>query len=383
MWYIVLMLSEFQKSWRKSRSRQLLVLSAGTLQSGVQGVFIDIGEEGWAVGAHSFFPYPAALQEFIESMLNGGGPVSMAEHAAQDRRLSFCITECAKNVLAQVPETHKNPHCAIVNTLQLYKTPAGAQERWCLELGDPLAAAMALKVPVLTGFMRQSLLNDGSGELPLADGHRAIAAKAGGDFIIANIGILSRMAIVLAGDQKAAFDSDIGPGTLLLNLAARECGCAEGFDRDGTAALSGTVHDAALEALMSLDWFLKPFPKEATFAIFRGLCSHGSLTPLSPRDKLATLTAFSARLIFDCVRREYKDISGLNALWIAGGGAHNQALINYLEVWFGAGKIKSTAELGIPPEAYIPTALGLAAASYLDNAGKDAREAGFGEWVLT
>jgi len=376
------MLSEFQKSWRKSRSRQLLVLSAGTLQSGVQGVFIDIGEEGWAVGAHSFFPYPAALQEFIESMLNGGGPVSMAEHAAQDRRLSFCITECAKNVLAQVPETHKNPNCAIVNTLPLYKTPAGAQERWCLELGDPLAAAMALKVPVLTGFMRQSLLSGGTGDLALADGHCAIAAKAGGDFVIANIGILSRLTVVLANAAKASIDSEIGPGTLLLNMAARGCGCSEGFDRDGTAALLGTVHDAALESLMSLDWFLKPFPKEATFAIFRELYSHESLAPLSPQDKLATLTAFSARVIFDSIRREYADLSGLNTLWIAGGGAHNQTIVKYLEVWLGAGKIKTTAELGIPPEAYIPTALGLAAAAYLDDAGKDPREAGFGEWVL-
>jgi anhydro-N-acetylmuramic acid kinase len=376
------MLSEFKKSWQKSRSRQILVLSAGTLHSGVQGVFIDIEDAGWAVGAHSFVPYPAGLQEFIESMLNGGGPLSLAELAAHDRRLSFCIAECAKNVLAQVPETHKSPYCAIVNTLPLYKTPAGAQERWCLELGDPHAAAMALKVPVLTGFLRHGLLRDGPGELPLADGHRAIAAKASGDFVIANVGILSRMTIVLASDKKVSIDSDIGPGALLLNLAARECGCSEGFDRDGTVALAGTVHDAALEALMSHEFFSAPFPRDATLAMFRKLYTHESLAQLTPQDRLATLTAFSARVIFDCVRREYKDHSGLNAIWIAGGGAYNQTLIKYLEVWFGAGKIKTTVELGIPPEAYIPTALGLAVAAYLDDSGKEAREAGFGEWVL-
>jgi anhydro-N-acetylmuramic acid kinase len=378
------MITDFLRSIKKQKLRRILVLSAGGLYSGIQGIYLENEGDNWTIGAHSFVPYPQPVNDALARLSNPAQSIMPAESALLDRRISLLLCDCAKNVLAQIPETHKPPLFSIVNNLSLLQElapPGAASERWNVIFGDPHCLALSLRIPVLAGLSRHNLLTGTKSDSLLLAGHSKIAGKTEGDFVLVNIGLIARIVVVRKSESAPAIDSDTGPGTCLIDAAARECNSPDPFDRDGNFAAQGHIDNNALDTLVSQEWFSLPIPKEASQALLASLSSHESLAGLSPVDKLATLTALTARTIFDVFKREYKDLTSLKTFWIAGGGSHNQTLMKYLQAYVGSIAVKPISDMGIPVDAYIPAALGLSISSYIDTLEKGGKQEGWGTWI--
>ena len=282
-------------------------------------------------------------------------------------------------------------HKFIFNKFQLWRgaTDESLQQTfWNLSIGDPQLLASSTGIPVFTDFIRHNILAGGSGTLPLNPGNSMIASRTTGKVALINIGIISHLTIIDTVNAHVLIDSDIGPGTVLLDKETKQFNITESFDRDGSNAAQGNVNSSCLDTLASFPWFSKSGPKQAIPEQFNGLLTYPSLVALSPLDKIATLTALSAKVIYDFYRRETSVEEKITAAYISGGGAHNLTLMNFLSTFFDPILVKSIEEFGIPADMRLPLALGLTIDAHINDitvpweTGSNPRVESIGKWVL-
>ncbi|MBN1308918.1 MAG: anhydro-N-acetylmuramic acid kinase [Chitinispirillaceae bacterium] len=358
--------------FKKIKKRRILVISAGGLQGGLQCLYFAATSDAWEIIAQSFVPYPQKIALLLEQISAVSTlQVALNDLAWLDYRLSLLFSECAKTLLAQLPTTLRVPHCAVLNKPFLWKGPTGEglqPANWNIPLGDAQHLASTLRIPVVSDLLRHHCLAGGEGILPANYGNLCIAASCGGIVIFINIGLIARMTIVDTGRNEIVTDSDTGPGTCCINAVMKKHsgdGENEGFDRDGSLAAQGTVDGDCLKTLSEDPWFLKPAPKQASTQLFHDLLRLPQFTALAARDMLATITALTARTIYDFYRREFRQLSSGQTVYLSGGGSNNQTLLQYLKTFFDTIPVKSVEELGIPIDMRIPLALGLTVNAYV------------------
>jgi anhydro-N-acetylmuramic acid kinase len=382
---------EYSNQLAKIKNKRFLILSAGGQQSGIQGIYIGIEADTWSIISHAFLPYPSSIGSILDSIAyEPQSALTLEAIGRLDHKISHLFLDCAKAICANTQKSLQQPHLIVLNKFSVWKAALNENTQakyWNLELGDAKLLAAALKAPVVTDFIRYSVLGGKQGDLPLFPGICKIAKDNQG--IVSHL-IVGQIAHLLIHDVHAAhtiLNTDTGPGTFLINKAALEAGCPNGFDRDGTYANQGKVDAHCLEALVQDPWFTAPLPKQASIIELLPLYNHEALGALGIYDKLATLTALTARSAFDVFKREYRHLIAPETIWVSGGGANNLALMDYLKTYFDPLPVKRTDEIGIPAELFVPLALGLTVDSFcMANAGpwksgSNPEIEGIGTWV--
>lgn len=370
----------------------MLILSAGGPQSGIQCLYISVEGDSWETLAHSVLPYPDLVEQLIETLTLTPHPTESLDRLAWlDQKFSWLFLECAKNTLSHAHKSVRQPHFIVMNQCTIYNGSSGDNiqaKSWDISLGDAQLLASEFNAPVITGFVRHSNLAGGPGHLPLFPGNVKIAKNVEPISIYFNIGLVSHLTIVDNQAMHIVLDSDVGPGTVLINMAARDAGCENGFDRDGSHAAKGGVDTGVVEMLASLEWYQRPSPKHAYLQDFVGCYDHPSVKSLAPLDKVATMTALTARTAFEFFKRNYRHVLSPEVVWVSGGGANNLTLLDYMSTYFDPLPVKSVEESGIPAALRIPLALGLTVHECIIDhpgpwkAGENPEIKGIGRWVF-
>jgi anhydro-N-acetylmuramic acid kinase len=356
----------FQRNYPKIKHRRILAISAGGEGSGIHCLYYTNHNDGWEIISRTVVPYSGRMASLIESCSRQA--LLVADLAWLDGKITQLCIEGAKNVLAAAPRALRKPHLVAFNQLTIFKGLTGENapiQRWNLSLGDPQLLADTLELPVFSDFLRFHFYTKGAGMSPFLAGDMLMAGRFTGTALFLNIGLLSHMTVLDCARGRCLLDSDTGPGTCLINRCAREINLPEGFDRDGERAAAGSVDVPALDALATSPWFLTAAPKEASIELFDPLLQKSGVMTLSPDDKLATITALTARTAYDFFRTELKDEPMPEAIVISGGGANNSALIGYFASYFSHVPIMTSEELGIPFEMRMPLAMGLTVDAFL------------------
>lgn len=378
-------------SLAKMKKRRIMVLSAGGPHAGVQCLYLLVQPSGWEVRAHAFVPYPPAVKELLTQFREQGTTTAgLEELAALDRKVTLFLGECAEALLSRLPGFRRRTDLVCVNRPVLWKGPVeeGRDDgEWSLEPGSVTELSARLSAPVLTDFTRASYSFESAVGLPLQAGLLSLSRGLGAPLALINIGLLSRAFLTDSTGTAILVDRQLAPGTLLMNLAAREW-CPDGFDRDGTFAGQGRADDECADKLCrALDEMGAP-ETSATRQDFSVLLDHASLQGKEPHDKLATLTAMNARSLYLFLKSVHEDLVSLGTLWVSGGGSHNLTLLEYLQAYFDPVSVRRVETLGFPPEALVPAALGLSVNAYLDGrpvwftADMPPRPESLGTWVL-
>lgn len=364
------MAPQFERTYKKLKQRKVLLVSSGGEQSGIQCLYFMAHGDAWEIISHAIVPYPPRIGAILET--KGRNAITTDDLSWFEYKITLLFVECAKTTLASVPRSLRKPNLIVLNQPALFKGPTGENERfpqWNLSLGDPQVLATSLCVPVISDLARYSLLAGRNGSAPTWAGNLIIARDFSKTVVFLNIGLVTRMTIIDRavgnGLGRCILDSDTGPGMCLINRCAREMNSPDGFDRDGSDAAKGTVDGESLEAIATSPWFLQDGPKEASSELFDPLLQKPSLLNLSPVDKLATITALTARTIYDFFRKEYKETTPPEAVIISGGGANNLSVGKFLSTYFSHCPIKSSESLGIPGEMRVPLAIGLSVDAFL------------------
>ena len=376
----------------KSKSRRFLVLSAGGQQSGIQGIYVNIEGDAWSIMSHAFVPYPSSIGQVLDAvMIDPQTPLMLETICRLDHKISHLFLECARAVCANTQKSLQQPSVIILNKLNLWKAAVHENTQahcWDLELGDAQLLSSAFKTPVVTDFVRHSILAGNQGDLPLFPGICKITQDKQEIAAHLTIGQLAHFFIYDIHAAHMILDTDIGPGTCLINRAAKEALCPDGFDRDGLFAAQGKVDTHCLEGLALEEWFMTPSPKQAHINELMKLYNHSCSAHLTGFDKLATLTALTARSAFDLFKREYRHVIAPEIIWVSGGGANNLTIMEFLKTYFSPIPLKRTDEIGIPAELFIPLALGLTVDSFCMGqagtwkSGNNPEIEGIGTWAL-
>jgi len=291
-------------------------------------------------------PYPPALRDAV---LRAGAdvPFALSDIARLHGELGDAYAAAAVAFIATLPA---RPDVIALHGQTVAHLPA---EHTTVQLGDASRVARATGLPTVSDFRSADMAAGGEGAplVPFGD-HVLFAAHA--PIAVLNLGGIANLTLIPtpSADDVIAFDT--GPANMPSDAIIAPSG--EHFDRDGRRARSGRVNERALADALAHPYFARRPPKStgreefgkpfATQLLERVTAAGGSLD-----DALATAVAVTARTIADALARETPRGVTWRMLAVAGGGAHNAALMESLTRAVAPLRVVKTDELGVPSHA--------------------------------
>jgi len=317
-----------------------LGLMSGTSLDGVDVALLNTdGETIASLGPTSFRPYAGKEQELLRAALEDAQ--SLADRAARPgtlRKAEKLVTKAHLDAVRGFSSDHKLPleEIAVVGfhgQTVLHRPKQGLT----VQLGDGAGLALRLGVPVVYDFRAADVAAGGEGAPLVPVFHRALAHTLDlpRPLAIVNVGGVANVTYLDGEATPIAFDT--GPGNAPIDEIVR-ARIGEPCDRDGRLAALGNVDEETVARVLADSYFRAAPPKSldrVTFARF-------PLDHLSNEDAAATATAVVAASI--ALAREF--LPKPPALWIvAGGGAHNPALLSLLRDRIAA-RVVRASEVG-------------------------------------
>jgi len=291
-------------------------------------------------------PYPPALRDAV---LRAGAdvPFALSDIARLHAELGDAYAAAAAAFIATLPA---RPDVIALHGQTVAHLPA---EHTTLQLGDASRVARATGLPTVSDFRSADMAAGGEGAplVPFGD-HVLFGSRA--PIAVLNLGGIANLTLIPtpSADDVIAFDT--GPANMPSDAIIARSG--ETFDRDGRRARSGRVNERALAQALAHPYFARRPPKStgreefgkpfATQLLERVTAEGGSLD-----DALATAVALTARTIADALARETPRGVTWRMLAVAGGGAHNAALMESLTRAVAPLRVVKTDELGVPSHA--------------------------------
>ncbi len=312
-------------------ARTVLGLMSGTSFDGVDAVKARLKLTGagleWAVLERRSLPYPAPLRRRLLA--------SLTPETSGVSTLTQLHAELGE-LYADLAETLLPFDLAALSGQTVYHIPRLEPERgWhtvsTLQLGEPARFAERTQKPVYAGFRQADMAAGGQGAPLVAFADLHLFHEPGRAIGVHNLGGISNLTYLPAdGDPDGVVAFDTGPGNCLLDEAAAHY-FAQDYDAGGQLATRGQVSEEALTTLLAHPYYALPYPKTTGREVFTLAACRDALEGLSGHDVLATLTGLTA----ESVARAYRLLPALDTVWVAGGGAHNDALMAGLQTRLG------------------------------------------------
>lgn len=222
-----------------------------------------------------------------------------------------------------------------------------------LQIGDGDHIAVKTGILTISDFRQKHIATGGEGAPLALYGDVLLGSKAGEDRILLNIGGIANLTYLPAdGDLDKVLCTDIGPGNTLIDAACRQY-FNQPYDKDSLIALSGTVNQELLGALLDHPFFKEKAPKTTGPELFN-LTYVGDAQQISdtkdigPNDLVSTLSEFTAKSIANFISA---NLPADSKVFASGGGVKNQYVINCLKYLLHKDAVLNTRALGIDPDA--------------------------------
>ena len=222
------------------------------------------------------------------------------------------------------------------------------ERRLTVQLGNGMALAARLGIPVVYDFRAADVAAGGEGAPMVPVFHRAMARML--DRMqpvgVLNLGGVANLTFVDGDSELIACDT--GPGNALIDDFLRlRTGNAR--DNDGRAAAAGKVDEAAVARVLAHPFFARRPPKSLDRNAFRTwVAEEGELADKTTEDGAATLTAITAAAI----ARTVAVLPRPPASWIvAGGGTRNPTLMRMLRARLAPAAIETADAVGWSADA--------------------------------
>ncbi|MGB1196714.1 MAG: anhydro-N-acetylmuramic acid kinase [Synechococcus sp.] len=345
---------------------RVLGLMSGTSADGVDAALAQFHGRPeaphWDLLNTASVPYPSALKERLIRMAQGEPTracdvleMSEAVTEIQAAAAHLCDPEQSASLLGCHGQTmwHRPP----VPSSEPSRGSGRRGASWQM-LQAPLLAHLSGR-PVIHDFRAADLALGGQGAplVPMADA--ALMGRIDGWRGLLNLGGIANITLIPpnAGPdrQHPVLGWDCGPANTLMDLAmTRLSGGQDTFDLDGALAGRGTVCEETLERWLQEPYFLSSPPKSTGREVFGQEDLNRRLQQLAPHsaaNQLATLTAFSAAVVAQDLRRltatgQPQPVE----LLVAGGGCRNQTLMRQLRQRCLGVRVRPSSDLNLPTQ---------------------------------
>lgn len=335
-------------------------LMSGTSLDGIDAVLADLGGPQPRTRAHVHRPFEPALRDALLALnLRGDDELHRAALAGADLARA---SAAAVHALLQSARVTAADVRAIGSHGQTVRHQPGLG--YTIQLNAPALLAELTGIDVVADFRARDVAAGGQGA-PLVPAFHAAVFGAEQARAIVNIGGIANITCLPAGGQGTVMGFDCGPGNMLLDLWAQRH-LDRPYDADGRFAASGRVSETLLQALRAEPFFALAPPKSTGRDLFNAawldqkLAAHA---PLPAADVQATLTALTAETIAAAIADHASDAT---EVIICGGGARNAALMSMLGPLCAPRALRSSADIGVPPEHVEALAFAWLACAYVE-----------------
>lgn len=311
---------------------------SGTSLDGIDAALLDFSDASPKLIATHFQAYPETLKESLLALHHPThNELHQAQLLANDLARNYASATAALLQSAQFSPAQVRAIGCHGQTVR-HRPDAG----FTLQLGNAALLAELSNITVISDFRSRDIAAGGQGAPLVPAFHHKVLRHPDKHRVIVNIGGISNLTDLPPGRATTGFDC--GPGNLLMDAWISQH-LDQSFDRGGAWAASGKIIPDLLRVLLKEPFLHAMPPKSSGRDLFnmtwlkQHLCGNEA-----PADVQATLLALTAHAISDSINQF---CAGVQEVYLCGGGAHNQTLVNHLKSALPACSIQLTDQLGI------------------------------------
>lgn len=225
-----------------------------------------------------------------------------------------------------------------------------------LQIGDADHLAVTTDIMTISDFRQKHIAAGGEGAPLAVYGDYLLFSSPDENRILLNIGGIANLTYLPSSqDANAVFSTDIGPGNTMMDSYIQAHFPGQYFDRSAALANAGEINLDLLAALQQDRFFGLAFPKTTgpevfNLAYLQQAQQQSGTEQLNHADVMATLNRFSAEMIVQAITNLTAKLEQF-VIYASGGGIHNPLLMQHISRALPEISIRSTAELGINPDA--------------------------------
>lgn len=321
-----------------SQSELYIGIMSGTSLDGIDTALLDFSASTPKLVAKHYVAYPPELQETLLALHHPAINELHQSHLVANE-LSQRYAAATNQLLLNAGITAQQVRAIGCHGQTIRHCPA---QGYTVQLCNGALLAELTGITVVSDFRSRDIAAGGQGAPLVPAFHHKMLRHADIHRVIVNIGGISNLTNLPPGKMTSGFDC--GPGNLLMDAWIKQH-LGQAYDKDGAWAASGTVISSLLEKFMEEAFFATAPPKSCGRDLFNMTWLkqrlHGNE---APADVQATLLAMTGQAISASILRY---CPGAAEIYLCGGGAHNLALIDYLNNALTNCTILLTDELGI------------------------------------
>ena len=314
-------------------------LMSGTSLDGADAALVDFSGAAPRTLAFATVPFPPALRERILALCEPGtDPLELAGTVSIE--LAGLYARAVEGALAAGGVDRKDVSAIGCHGQTVRHRP---DLGFTIQLNDAARLAELTAIDVVADFRRRDMAAGGQGAPLVPAFHEAMFRHPSTSRCVVNIGGISNVTWLPAGQRALGFDC--GPGNVLLDGWTRRH-LGTDYDEGGRWARQGHTDASLLGRLMGEPFLAKAPPKSTGRELFRMAWLDERLErDERPEDVQSTLTDFTARAIVESIDRF---CPATDEIYLAGGGARNAVLVERIESLAGARPVAATDTLGVP-----------------------------------
>lgn len=316
---------------REKETRRVVGLMSGTSADGVDAALVEISGSGLASRCRPVGFRTTAYPPDVRRRLLALPKAEAKEICEMNFILGGLFARAVRELLAPLgagpgdvdligSHGHTAWHC----------DPSQGGVASTLQIGEAAVLAEATGAVVVSDFRTRDVAAGGSGAplVPYAD--FLLFRKEGAVRALQNIGGIANVTVV-PDRLEGVFAFDSGPGNMVMDEVARAATAGkEQFDPSGRIAATGGVDDRLLRELLEHPYLRLAPPKSTGRELFGRPFAEVLVRDFGPDrlpDLLATVTRFTARSIQMAYERYVFPRTGIDEVWVSGGGAANETLM--------------------------------------------------------
>lgn len=341
-------------------------LMSGTSLDGIDAALVEINEldDGLSLDLVAFLtmPFSDAVREQIVACCDVN-TADIERVSAMNMVLAEWFSSAALEVIDKAGLRTEDVLLIASHGQTVFHQPIpveidGEKVTSTLQIGDISVIAERTGVMTVGDFRPHDMAVGGEGAplVPYAD--YMLFKEEDFGRVLVNIGGIANITVISAGlVEEGVMAYDTGPGNMIIDAFVSYATDGEQtYDENGDMARRGTIHGGWLARLMQHDYFIQDAPKSTGREMFgehyaSALWKDADVYGLSAVDKIATVTALTARTIADEIDK-YITSGVVEEILISGGGRFNSTLLERIRIQLPDGvKMMPTDEIGMPADA--------------------------------
>jgi anhydro-N-acetylmuramic acid kinase len=325
-----------------------LGLMSGTSIDGVDVAIVDF------TGSHprlldcKTFPFPCSLSDELHQ-LSASSDNEIELMGRADRAAAELFAEASLQLLK---DNYIRPDqiIAIGSHGQTIRHIPFGEHSFSLQIGDPNTLATLTGIDVIADFRRRDIALGGQGTPLLPAFHKAMFASSTKSRIVINIGGIANITYLPKSNSDDIIGFDTGPGNTLLDVWC-ELHTGQNYDEKGQWAAQCSADLELLQLLSKHPYFSAPAPKSTGREVFNLSWLQQNLTSIHRHIDPQVVQATLVMLTTSTIAKQILEFKDVEQVYICGGGARNEFLVEELESELHACELFTTDELGVTADA--------------------------------